>query len=89
MLVYLDDAIVFGRNLEIHLSNLNLVLEKLQQANLKVQIKKCEFLKKNCEFLCHIVTKDGIKPNPDKIKEIKELATAIKRKRDKNNIWIF
>ena len=68
--VYLDDVIVFGSNLKNHISNLHLVLEKLGKANLKIQIHKCDFLKRDCEFLGHIVTRNGIKPYPNKITEI-------------------
>lgn len=69
-LVYLDDIIIFGSSLQQHLENLNKVLERLIKSNLKVQLDKCEFLKKECEFLGHIVTQDGIKPNPNKIEKI-------------------
>lgn len=68
--VYLDDVIVFGRCLKSHLMNLEKVLERLENANLKIQLDKCEFLKRNCEFLGHTITPEGIKPNSDKIKEI-------------------
>ena len=68
--VYLDDIIAFGRSLEHHLKNLAKVLERLISSKLKIQVDKCEFLKKECEFLGHIITEKGVKPNPDKIKEI-------------------
>lgn len=79
--VYLDDVIVFGRSLKEHITNLGKVLEKLENANLKIQLDKCEFLKKNCEFLGHVITPEGVKPNPDKIKEIQtwELPTTEKQ----------
>lgn len=69
-LVYLDDIIIFGSSLQHHIDNLNKVLQRLAQANLKIQFDKCEFLQKQCEFLGHIVTQDGIKPNPNKIEKI-------------------
>lgn len=68
--VYLDDIIVFGTSLENHLKNLQLVLERLENSNLKIQLDKCEFLKRETEFLGHIVTPEGVKPNPDKIQKI-------------------
>lgn len=68
--VYLDDIIIFGKNLTEHLENLGKVLEKLALSNLKIQLDKCEFLKRDCEFLGHVVTSEGVKTNPDKIKEI-------------------
>lgn len=69
-LVYLDDIIIFGSSLQQHLDNLNKVLQRLAQANLKIQLDKCEFLQKECEFLGHIITQDGIRPNPNKIEKI-------------------
>ena len=69
-LVYLDDIIVFGSSLQQHIENLQKVLHRLKQANLKIKIDKCEFLQKECEFLGHIVTQEGIKPNPNKIEKI-------------------
>lgn len=62
-LVYLDDIIIFGSSLQQHLENLNKVLERLIQENLKVQFDKCE-------FLGHVVTQEGIRPNPNKIDKI-------------------
>lgn len=68
--VYLDDIIIIGYNLENHLENLNLVLKRLSDFNLKIQLDKCEFLKKQTEFLGHIITSEGVKPNPEKIEKI-------------------
>lgn len=51
--VYLDDIIVIGPNLETHLDNLNQVLKRLASFNLKIQVDKCEFLKRETEFLGH------------------------------------
>lgn len=70
--VYLDDIIIFGKTLNEHLQNLGKVLERLSLSNLKIQLDKCEFLKRDCEFLGHIITGNGIKPNPEKIKEIQK-----------------
>lgn len=70
--VYLDDIIIFGRSLNEHLENLGKVLDRLASSNLKIQLDKCEFLKRDCEFLGHVITGNGIKPNPEKIKEVEK-----------------
>lgn len=41
--LYLDDIIVVGRDFEEHLSNLNLVINRLSEAYLKLKAKKCNF----------------------------------------------
>lgn len=66
-LVYLDDIIVFGHNLEDHNSKLTDVLKCLRKNNLKLNPNKCQFLCKEVVFLGHVVTKDGVKPDPKKI----------------------
>ena len=68
--VYMDDVICFSKSLDEHKQHLKLIFEKLRQFNLKVQIDKCEFFRKDVEFLGHTVTPEGIRPNPSKIKAI-------------------
>lgn len=70
-LVYLDDIIIFSPSLDEHIKHLKLVFEKLKNANLKLQLDKCEFLRKETEYLGHVITPDGIKPNPKKIEAIR------------------
>ncbi|KAI5756548.1 hypothetical protein M8J77_025839 [Diaphorina citri] len=69
--VYLDDILVFGTSLQEHVQNLRLVFERLKNANLKLQMDKCEFLKKDVDFLGHVITPQGVKPNPKKIEIIR------------------
>lgn len=70
--VYLDDVIVFGRTIQEHNKNLATVLHRLSELRLKLQPDKCEFLKPELEYLGHVISKDGVKPNPNKIKSVKE-----------------
>ena len=70
--VYIDDLIIYSKSLEEHTQHLNLVLQKLREVNLKVQLDKTNFLHKEVAFLGHVVSPDGIKPNPDKIRAVKE-----------------
>lgn len=70
MYVYLDDIIVVGYNLKNHLENLNCILKRLSEFNFKIQLDKCEFLKRETEYLGHIISSEGVKPNPEKIEKI-------------------
>lgn len=71
-LVYLDDIIVFSTSLQEHIINLEKVFQRLRESNFKIQMDKSEFLKLETAYLGHIISKDGIKPNPDKISAIKK-----------------
>ena len=41
------------------------VLAKLREANLKLKKSKCSFFKKEIHYLGHLLTTDGVKPQPD------------------------
>ena len=43
LLLYLDDIIVFGKTFDMHLKNLREVLQRLAEANLKLNPEKCVF----------------------------------------------
>lgn len=70
--IYLDDLIVFGKNLVDHNKNLVSVFERLREVNLKLNPSKCEFLKKELLYLGHFISKEGILPDPGKIDVIKK-----------------
>lgn len=83
-LVYLDDIVVFSTSLQEHIINLEKVFKKLRESNFKIQMDKSEFLKLETEFLGHVICKDGVKPNPNKINAIEnyplpKTPTEIKR----------
>lgn len=66
--VYLDDLIVFGNSLQNHNQNLVKVLKRLREVNLKLNPSKCKFLKKEILYLGHVISSDGISPDPEKIR---------------------
>jgi hypothetical protein len=46
------------------------VFDRLRQYNLKIEPDKCEFLKTGLIYLGHVVTGDGVKPDPQKVHAI-------------------
>lgn len=71
-LVYLDDIIVYSKTKQEHINKLQQVFEALRKASLKVNVNKCVFMAEEIEFLGHILTKDGLKPNEKKIEAIQK-----------------
>lgn len=65
-LVYLDDVIIFSKTIKEHIKHISLVFDFLRKAGLKIKLSKCTFLKKEVEYLGHIVTEHGMKPDPKK-----------------------
>ena len=56
------------------------VLRRLCDVNVKLNPKKCSFVKQRVEYLGHVVTPEGISPNPDKVRVIQEFPTPTKLK---------
>lgn len=86
--VYLDDILIFSTSLSEHIANIKVVFERLKEAGLKIQIDKCSFLKKETEFLGHILTPKGVKPNPKKIDIIQKLKLPVTQKQIKSFLGI-
>ncbi|GFV85105.1 retrovirus-related Pol polyprotein from transposon 297 [Trichonephila clavipes] len=74
-LCYLDDIIVFSETFEDHLIRLRLVLKCLQEAGLKLNSKKCLFAAQEVKILGHHVSSNGVRPDPDKIKAVRNFPT--------------
>ena len=50
------------------------ILERFQQTNLKLNLEKCQFCKKELAFLGHIVNAKGIQPDPGKVDKVKNFS---------------
>ncbi len=70
--VYLDDILIVSKDLEEHLEHLREVFERLRRAGLKLKPKKCHLLQESVHFLGHVISKDGIRPDPAKTRKVEE-----------------
>ncbi|UYV83065.1 hypothetical protein LAZ67_22002076, partial [Cordylochernes scorpioides] len=71
-LCYLDDIVVYSDTFEEHLERLSKVLSCLQQAGLTINPDKCLFGSTRIKILGHVVDKDGIQPDSEKVEAIKK-----------------
>jgi len=68
---YIDDLLCITKgDLEDHLAKLKVVLQRLQDANLKVNARKSNFCAIETEYLGYILSREGIKPQPKKVQSI-------------------
>ena len=74
-IVYLDNILVLGTSQEDHLRNLELVLQKLQSADLCLKKNKCEFRVPSIFYLGYKIDAEGLHPLPDKVEAITKAAT--------------
>ncbi|GJP81568.1 hypothetical protein CLOP_g11703 [Closterium sp. NIES-67] len=66
VIIYLDDILIYSRNREQHLKDLDAVFTLLHKNRLITKGSKCDFLKQELEFLGHVVSTEGVKSTPRK-----------------------
>jgi len=71
VMVYLDDINIYTKTFEEHLKKLEEVFKRIRVAGLKIKPSKCHFAQQEITFLGHIVNKNGILPDPEKIEKVK------------------
>ena len=72
LLFYLDDICIFSSSVDEMLNRIEMVLKHLQDFNLKIKPKKSFFFQSKVLFLGHILSKEGISPNPEKVQKVKD-----------------
>jgi len=70
LFVYMDDIVIYARSLQEHAVKFERLMQRLRNANLKLQPDKCEFLRKEVAYLGHIIGSDGVRPDPNKINAV-------------------
>ena len=70
VLVFLDDVIIFAKDMDEHLERLDRVLTRLRQHGLKVEPSKCHLLQEKVTFLGHQISAKGVETNPDMVEAV-------------------
>ena len=73
--VYLDDILIYPKNKDEHEKHIRTILNTLREHKLYAKKSKCEFFLEEIAFLGHVINKDGIKSDPEKVKCIEEWKT--------------
>jgi len=66
--IYLDDIIIVSATFEDHLRHLAEVFRRLRSAHLRLNPEKCHFCRPELKYLGHIIDRQGIRTDPEKIK---------------------
>src|SRR5262249_34145160 len=70
VVVFIDDILVYFRSQEEHEEYLAVVLQILRDNQLYAKLSKCEFWLDRVGFLGHIVSKEGIQVDPQKVEAV-------------------
>ena len=72
VLIFFDDIPIYNKSWEDHVQHVDRVLKLLEVEQLYAKPSKCFFGVHEVEYLGHIVSHEGVKEDPNKIKAIKE-----------------
>lgn len=75
VLVYLDDLVIYSKNMNDHADHLRLVFKRLRQFGLTLKREKCSFAQEEVELLGYVISENGIKANPNKVEAIINMPT--------------
>jgi len=69
-----DDIIIGGKG-EEHDRILRQVIERAAEWNLRLNFDKCKIRQKSVKYVGHVVTENGLQPDPEKVRAVKDLPT--------------
>ena len=72
---YLDDVIIFGKNLKEHNDRLSTVLTRFRSHNLRVKLAKCVFASRQVTYLGHCINQHGVSPDLAKVEAVKNISS--------------
>jgi hypothetical protein len=83
VLVFFDDILIYNKSWEEHVQHVDKELQLLEEQQLYANPFKCAFGVQEVEYLGHIVSHEGVKVDPNKIKSIREwpIPKALKKLR--------
>ena len=71
-MVYIDDLCIFSSTAAEHVAHVRGILQVLKDNRLYAKPKKCRFAQEELHFLGHVVTAQGIKPDPAKVAAVQD-----------------
>ena len=72
VIIFLDDILVYSRDVETHVTHVRQTLEILRQNRLYAKVSKCAFFQSSVEYLGHIVSAEGLSVDPAKVQAVQD-----------------
>lgn len=77
--IYLDDIVIYSNSLEDHIKHVKIVIDILGREQFYLAESKLHFLPQQLKLLGHIITRDGIKMDPEKVDSVAAWKTPTNR----------
>ena len=75
----MDDILIAGRDKDDHYQIFRSVIERATRYNLKVIFHKCHVRHSAVPYVSHLITAEGLKPDPGKVIAIAEMLAPGKK----------
>ncbi|CAC5372522.1 unnamed protein product [Mytilus coruscus] len=69
----IDDILIWGSDQKEHDMRLKQVLDRAREYNLKLSAGKCKISKPEVTYVGHRLTREGVKPDPEKIRAVNKM----------------
>ena len=79
--VLVDDILIYAPNKEEHDKILEKVLERCRERNVKLNKDKCTFAKSEVKYMGHLISKDGLKTDTQKVESIQQMERPTNKKK--------
>lgn len=84
IVIYLDDLTVFSKKRKDHIKDLEKVLQRCKEHGISLNPKKSIFCLIKGKFLGHIVSQEGVKIDPNRVRAIQQLSLPLSKTRVKS-----
>ena len=69
-IVYLDNVLIYSNTRLGHQHDIKNILEAIRKSGMRITPSKCQFHKKETEYLGYIISAEGIKADPVQIQAL-------------------
>jgi transposase InsO family protein len=67
VLCYLDDIVIFSKDFDTHVKDVQEVLLRLEEFQLTLKPSKCQWAQSEIHYLGHVVSAEGVRPDQSKL----------------------
>lgn len=64
--------LIGGSTIQECYANLMATINRFKEYGFRIKIEKCSFFKESVKYLGHIISEEGLRPNPEKVQAIVE-----------------
>ena len=74
-IVFIDDILIFSKSADEHRRHVEIVLCELRKHRILLKLSKCVWAQAELPYLGHVIGRDGIKPDPQKVQSVVDWPT--------------